>query len=206
MSDDMFGEAATTWDDNPERVRMAEEFSREVEKLFAFTPETVAMDFGCGTGLIGLRLAPRVKKLYMVDSSQAMLAVLRSKLDSENIANVVVSSAPLGKAVEKTSLDLVFSSMALHHVDDLPKLFTDMHAVMKPGAALIIGELLAEDGSFHGDKAVPHHGFVPEELAALMEERGFEVLHHHAHGMVNKPGPDGGLRQFGKFVLKACTR
>ncbi|WP_432737855.1 class I SAM-dependent methyltransferase [Maridesulfovibrio sp. FT414] len=204
MSDDAFIERAKIWDKHPELCRIADEFAAEVEKIVTFGPEDVVMDFGCGTGQVGLRFSTRVRHMVMLDTSAAMLAVLGEKLERNHIDNVEVISKPLpGAELSSGQMDTVFTSMALHHVENLGGLFNDIHGLLKPEGRLILGELLPEDGSYHGDEIVPHHGFNPESLKLELEENGFSVSRCYEHGVVNKPGKDSVLRQYGKFVLEA---
>ena len=202
MSQDEFTRKAKEWDSNPERKRIADEFAAAVEKAVDFTAESEVLDFGCGTGLVGLRFGKRVKSLYVLDTSAAMLDMLNAKLASEDFGNVRVIPVALHEAgLAEGSLDAIFTSMAMHHVEDLPEVLELMGKLLKKGGKLVIGELLPEDGSFHGDNVVPYNGFEPDELAAKVTNAGFSAVQHHEHGIYNKPDKEGVVRQYGTFVL-----
>lgn len=204
MSHDKFFEKAKEWDKHPERLRVADEFAAKVEKLVTFTPQSEVLDFGCGTGAIGLRFGKRVKTLFLLDTSEAMLGLLNGKIENNDFGNVQVISVPLQEAgLSAGKMDVILTSMALHHIEDLPEIFEIMEAILKQGGQLIIGELLPEDGSFHGDEVVPHNGLSPEQLGEMLECAGFSVNGFYEHGVVNKPGKDGLLQQYEKFVLEA---
>ncbi len=204
MNHDEFVRKADKWDSNPERLRVADEFAAEVEKLVEMNPQSEILDFGCGTGLVGLRFAKRVKTLYMLDTSTAMLGILEEKLADRDFGNVQVISDSLQEAgLPEEKIDAVFTSMAMHHVKDVPEVLVAINAVLKKGGQLIIGELLPEDGSFHGENPVAAKGFKPEEFAALLEKAGFIVVQHYNHGLMSKPDKDAVLRQYEKFVLEA---
>ena len=202
MSHDEFITKANKWDSNPERRRIADEFSAEVEKAVDFSSDSEVLDFGCGTGLVGLRFGKKVKTLYALDTSEAMLGMLHAKLENEDFGNVRVLSVPLHEAgIPEKYLDAIFTSMAMHHVEGLPEVLELMCRLLKGGGKLIVGELLPEDGSFHGDNVVPYNGFEPDELAAMVTEAGFSAVSHHAHGIYSKPDKEGVVRQYGTFVL-----
>lgn len=207
MSDDAFIAVAEEWDRHPGRCRIADEFVAEVERLISFNPQQVVLELGCGTGLVGLRFASRTKSMLMLDTSESMLAVLNRKIRSNGLGNVQVIAAPVQEAgLSAGTLDAVFSSMALHHMDDLQEVLCSVKDLLKPGGQFVIGELLPEDGSFHADEAVPHNGFDPALLGEMLESSGFAVNRHYENGIINKPGKDGRLRHYGKFVLEACRK
>lgn len=204
MSNDEFTRKAKEWDSNPERVRVADEFAAEVEKIADLNSQSEVLDFGCGTGLVGLRFSPQVKKLYMLDTSEAMLGMLQSKLAGGDFGNVEVVSVSLQDAkIPEDRLDAIFTSMAMHHVEDMPEVLASMKLILKKGGKLIIGELLPEDGSFHGENYVPYKGFEPEGLAGMLKEAGFTVVQHFELGLMKKADKDGVMHKYGRFVLEA---
>ncbi|WP_320006118.1 class I SAM-dependent methyltransferase [Maridesulfovibrio sp.] len=202
MFHDKFIIKAKEWDSNPERLRIIDEFAAEVEKEVDFSKDSEVLDFGCGTGLVGLRFGKKVKTLYALDTSEAMLGMLQAKLENEDYGNVRVLSVSMHESgIPENSLDAIFTSMAMHHVADLPDVLQQMVRLLKSGGKLIVGELLPEDGSFHGDNVVPYNGFEPDELAAMVTKAGFSAVSHHAHGIYSKPDKEGVVRQYGTFVL-----
>ncbi len=54
---DYFSEKAKAWDAQPMREAMAQAFIAELARLAPAGPGTDALEFGAGTGLIGLKLA-----------------------------------------------------------------------------------------------------------------------------------------------------
>lgn len=204
MSKDAFVESAKVWDQRSEITRMAAEFKSEIEKNYTFKKDSVALDFGCGTGLIGLPLAPKVQKMFMLDNSSSMLSVLQDKIKESGLENIIVSNSPLRETtMPGNTVDLIVSFMALHHIDDINALFSDMNFALKNGGSVILGDLLTEDGSFHGDQPVPHNGFDPEELVRILSTNGFNNPRFFQNGVVSKQNQDGSLKQYGKFVLMA---
>ena len=72
--------------------------------------------------------------------------------------------------------DLIFTSMVLHHIEDVPALLSLFAAWCAPGGRLAIADLEAEDGTFHSDMTgVMHKGFDRNELASLIESAGFTI-------------------------------
>jgi len=83
-----FDKEAATWDENPGRVKMANNVANTILDAISLKNTMKVLDFGCGTGLLTLRLQPFVASITAVDSSAGMLEVLNRKIESQNITNI----------------------------------------------------------------------------------------------------------------------
>jgi len=83
-----FDKEAAAWDENPARVRLADDVAAAISRQVPVNTAMDALDFGCGTGLLTLRLASLVRSITGVDSSQGMLDVLAVKVARGNLTNV----------------------------------------------------------------------------------------------------------------------
>ena len=173
-----FDKASETWDEKPQRRLLAEAVTLAIAESVNLHRAWQVLEYGCGTGLCGLQLAPEVAHLTAVDTSAGMLEELRRKsrdLGVENVTPILISpdSWPLPAA----AFDLVFSSMVLHHVAETHALLQNFQQALKPGGFLAIADLKKEDGTFHDDPAgVAHHGFDPQALINKLERLGFSAL------------------------------
>jgi ubiquinone/menaquinone biosynthesis C-methylase UbiE len=95
-----------------------------------------ALDYGCGTGLVTLRLQPLVRTIVGADSSSGMLGVLTAKTTKQHLTNVQTRLVDFehGEKIEG-KFHLVMSSMTLHHVQDTARLFEQWHALLLPEEA-----------------------------------------------------------------------
>jgi ubiquinone/menaquinone biosynthesis C-methylase UbiE len=204
---DAFTEKAHTWDDNPARVAVAEAFFEAALPLAGSTAHGEVLDFGCGTGLLGLRFAPLARQVHMLDNSPAMLGVLRQKIAAQGLTNV---TPHLGEwehlGLPAGSMHLIVSLNMLHHVADVPAVLAEMRRLCAPGGQIIVGDLLREDGSFHGPEAAAHNGFDVGELSAQFEAAGLSVLHTAQHHSIRKPDAHGVPREYPQFLLQARPR
>ena len=66
-------------------------------------------EYGCGTGLVGLALAPQLLTLTAVDTSSGMLEVLTRKIASDNISNVTLLRLDLLTEPLAEKFDLIFA-------------------------------------------------------------------------------------------------
>ncbi|MEO6778240.1 MAG: methyltransferase domain-containing protein, partial [Gemmatimonadaceae bacterium] len=74
-----FNTIASEWDSNPGRVLMAQTVAQAMRAALSPTGEERALEFGAGTGLVTLLMAPSLAHVTALDSSQGMLDVLRQK-------------------------------------------------------------------------------------------------------------------------------
>lgn len=203
---DTFAQKAKMWDSNPQVMALADLFSAELDKIVPDHSGLAILEFGCGTGLVGLRYAEKAGSLDMVDASPAMLDVLRTK-DEARASHVTVHEGTLstlvGRAVAPESADWIISNMALHHVEDIPGLLGDLHRLIKPGGRLTVGELESEPGTFHAPDVVPHNGFDPCELSRLFEKGGFTLNKTHTFLTMPREDIDGVTRTYSAVILDA---
>jgi trans-aconitate methyltransferase len=82
---------------------------------------------------------------------------------------------PLAALPPDDGLDLVYSAMTLHHIEDVAGLFRRLAPLLAPAGQVAVADLCSEDGSFHGEMEVPHRGFSEEELAAFGAGAGLRL-------------------------------
>ncbi len=198
-----FDKEAATWDEEPRRVKLAHDVADTLIREVKLTPVMDALDYGCGTGLVTLRLQPHVRTITGADSSKGMIAVLQQKVKKQGLKNVRAQLVDfeLGERVTGT-FHLIVSSMTLHHVCDPAVLFGEFHALLQLGGCLCIADLDKEDGSFHGDNTgVLHFGFDRKELKELLGKAGFHDVRDTIAATVVKEIEGKGKKEFPVFLL-----
>ena len=199
-----FDKAATSWDEEPRRVRLAGNVAAAIIDTIHPDRTMDALDFGCGTGLITLLLQPHVKSIVGADSSRGMLEVLEQKVRERGLVNVRTAFCEFDQGNRPAGrFHLIVSSMTLHHVPDLAQLFALFHDLLLPGGVLGIADLDAEDGSFHDDSTgVHHHGFDRDKIASLLSTAGFvECRNCTADTIVKGSAP--ATREYPVFLITA---
>jgi len=179
---DTFVAKANEWD-NPQRMAMTKKFVDELLKNVSPESNWKALEIGAGTGLIGLQILPFVSKVVFEDTSESMLNVLKQKLNGDE--NVEILHGEVSDYKNK-DLDLVFSSMAFHHIEDIEGIIHHLSSIVKPCGWIVIADLVTEDGSFHGFEPMPHLGFDTDVLKVRFERTGFEVKSVYVYSKVSK--------------------
>jgi ubiquinone/menaquinone biosynthesis C-methylase UbiE len=198
-----FNKEAALWDANPGPVKLANDVADAIIRETVPSPGMDVLDFGCGTGLVTLRLQPRVRSIIGADSSPGMLSVLKNKIKAQGLTNVRTQLVDFEKGGRiDGKFHLIASSMTLHHVPDTVALFRQWHGLLLPGGVLAAADLDTEDGSFHGNNAgVFHLGFGREHLKRLLQETGFSDVRDVTAATVTRDAEGGGKREFPVFLI-----
>ncbi|MCX6179921.1 MAG: class I SAM-dependent methyltransferase [Chlorobiales bacterium] len=207
-SPDKFNREASQWDENPQRRAVALEVAKAI--IAATNPKNTmsALEFGCGTGLVTMEIAPLVKSLAAIDTSREMLFVLKEKIRTSGIENIEVSStnlsSPSESAFNEKSFDLIYSSMTLHHIDDTAGFIIRIANLLSPGGIVALADLDLEDGFFHDDPLEKvHHGFDREALTDLLKAAGLEPLSFETIYTFNKTNRSGVAAVYPVFLVTA---
>ena len=102
-----------------------------------FNPSnSVAGDFGAGSGRWSSRLAPYFSLLYALEPSEGASAVLRKKFTGD--PKIVVLQETVGvNSIPVGSLDLAMSLGVLHHIPDTALAIKDVARSIKPGGVFL---------------------------------------------------------------------
>ncbi|MCG9682696.1 malonyl-ACP O-methyltransferase BioC [Vibrio sp. Isolate23] len=136
-----FGKAANTYDSHAA-------FQREVgERLLERLPQNLfgktVLDLGCGTGYFSEKLRERGALVICCDLSQQMLNKAKERCGSERVKYQQADAESL--PFRDSSVDYVFSSLALQWCENLSLPLREMRRVIKPQGKAYFSTLL--DGS-----------------------------------------------------------
>jgi len=175
-----FDQKAAGWDTEMRQRRteiLSSELGGEIDALPGSVVEV--MEYGCGTGLVGLSVADRFDQLTLADSSTEMIRIVREKLETTGRTNARAICVDYTKGDSPDQdYDLIFLSMAMHHVTDVRALLSVFRDAMRSGAALMIIDLFPVDKKFHSGETdfAGHHGFDPEILGRDLSALGFSRI------------------------------
>jgi ubiquinone/menaquinone biosynthesis C-methylase UbiE len=200
-----FDKGSKQWDADLSRVKLADGVAGAIIREVSLSKDMNVLDFGCGTGLVTLRLQPLVGAITGADSSPGMLAVLEEKIRAQGITNIrtVLADFEKGDRIGE-KFHLIVCSMTLHHVPDTAALFRLWHEMLLPGGYLCLADLDTEDGSFHSDKTgVFHLGFDREHLKRSLHEIGFSEVRDATATSMLRDVAGKGKREFSVFLIVA---
>lgn len=201
-----FDTIAAHWDDE-RRMKRAKVIAREIMKTIGPERNRTALEFGCGTGLISMELQGFFQHITLMDSSAGMLAELSRKIKGLGITNMTTLHGDIATSdafPPFAPFDVIFSSMVLHHVEDIQAALHHIFQLLAPGGCVCIIDLMEEDGSFHAMEKDfnGHNGFNPESLCADFEKAGFRKTASHIFYTDVKPMGDKDI-PYSLFILTA---
>ncbi|KAF3986472.1 hypothetical protein FT663_04532 [Candidozyma haemuli var. vulneris] len=141
-------------------------------------PDSKIIDFACGTGAITEMLAPFIPQAEYVgiDISEDMLGKfdqtageLKKKLPELKVNSICgdVLADDFDDAALEGSADVVFSSLAFHHLHNYNVVAEKLKTFLKPGGHIVIIDMFS-------DPAKNHH--------SLLSKQGHGNHHSHSHG------------------------
>lgn len=170
-SREFFSTAAARWD------RLREELygSRASTPALAalLEPSWVVGDLGCGTGEMSAALAPWVARVIAVDAEQEMLdaaAVRLADAPRVEFRRGELEALPL----EDASLDAAVIALVLHHVADPARVLREAHRALRPGAPLVVVDMVPHDREeFRDEMGHQWLGFSERDMRRLLDDAGF---------------------------------
>jgi len=97
------------------------------------------LDIGCGAGHTAVGLALRGARVTATDGDETQLTAARQLATEQEIAVEFHHADPAELAfVRADQIDLAISVYGLSHIDDLDRVFRQVHRVLRPQAHLIV--------------------------------------------------------------------
>jgi cyclopropane fatty-acyl-phospholipid synthase-like methyltransferase len=184
---DYFAEKSKSWDMNSKRVQNAKGIAELIVNNIKLDKSMELMDFGAGTGLLSYFVAPYVEKIVAVDNSPSMLLEFQNKCGQFSCDTEVIEKDLSTDTLER-KFDGIISSMTIHHLEDIPALFSKFYTMLDEHGFIAIADLDSEDGTFHSDnEGVFHYGFDRHLLAEYAQKVGFKDVTFSLANKIAKP-------------------
>ncbi len=160
--------------DTPERIEIANVSSDAIREYLVDTKSKRAIDFGCGTGLVGMNLIDVFHSVLFLDSSQNMIHEVEHKISSSSIQN----AATLCFDFEKDSLsdlhaDYIFMAQVLLHIKDTALILSRLYGILNESGHLLIVDFNKNENIVSD---MVHNGFVQMELTDAMAQIGYRNI------------------------------
>ncbi|BCZ47730.1 S-adenosylmethionine-dependent methyltransferase [Clostridium gelidum] len=172
-----FDDVAREWD-NEKRIERAKIIANKIKTTITVGKDKSAMEFGCGTGLVSFNLHTEFKNITLIDTSKEMINVVNNKIEALNLSNINTYCEDLVQNKLNEKFDIIYSSMALHHIVDIDRLCKEFYNMLNLNGTLCIVDLNKDDGSFHKNEIGfnGHNGFSKTWLKSILEVNGFSNI------------------------------
>ncbi len=160
--------------DTSERIQIAKVSSNAIREYLVDTESKNAIDFGCGTGLVGMNLLNEFNSMLFLDTSQNMLHQIKQKISGSNIQN----AATLCFDFEKDNLsdlhaDYIFMAQVLLHINNVELILSRLYEVLNENGHLLIVDF---DKNKNIASDMVHNGFNQIELTDCMKKIGYRNI------------------------------
>ncbi len=160
--------------DTPERVQIAKVSSDAIREYLVDSKGKNAIDFGCGTGLVGINLINDFKSILFLDTSQNMISEIEQKISGFNIQNAAALCFDFEKnSLSDLSADYIFMAQVLLHINDIELVLSRLYEVLNEGGHLLIVDF---DRNEKIVSDMVHNGFDQIELAGIMTKIGYRDI------------------------------
>lgn len=174
-----FDDVAREWDDE-KRINRAKIIADKIKATVEIEKNKLVMEFGCGTGLVSFSLCDEFKNITLIDTSKEMINIVNSKIKTLNLKNMNACCDNLANVKANEKFDLIYSSMALHHIIDVNELCKIFYDIINSNGTLCIVDLNKDDGRFHKNEIGfnGHNGFSKTWLKNILEVNGFSDIRY----------------------------
>jgi ubiquinone/menaquinone biosynthesis C-methylase UbiE len=160
--------------DTPERIQIAKVSSNAIREYLGDAKSKNAIDFGCGTGLVGMNLLNDFQSILFLDTSQNMIHQIKQKISRFNIQNADTLCFDFEKdSLSDLHIDYIFMAQVLLHIKDFKSVLLKLYDVLNPGGHLIIIDFDKNDEIVSD---MVHSGFDQEMLTDIMLNIGYKSI------------------------------
>jgi ubiquinone/menaquinone biosynthesis C-methylase UbiE len=199
-----FDTVAQDWDRNQVHIKRTKAIAAAIKEMIKPDKKSVALEFGAGTGLLSFALKNNFSHITLMDSSAEMIKATMEKVVYSGNKHLVPLFFDLEKKnYKETKFDVIFSQMALHHVQDIEKIIISFKKLLNKGGKLALADLYTEDGTFHDFLFEGHRGFDPLFLIALLRKNGFKNTLHKKVFTIKKDIGEATIKQYPVFLITA---
>jgi ubiquinone/menaquinone biosynthesis C-methylase UbiE len=156
--------------------RQQEENTELSLRLLEVAPGSVVADIGAGSGYYSSRLARMVGpsgRVYANDIQQAMLDIVRSRIERERIPNIeLVLGTTTDPRLPRAAVDLAIMVDVYHEFSEPQVMLRRIRESLKPGGRLILLEYRGEDPRV---PILPAHKMTVAQAKTEVEAEGFSL-------------------------------
>ena len=167
--------------DSTERDR--DQKPSQVIEALRVKPGMAVADLGSGSGYFTRRFVEAVTDtgmVYAIDVEPEMLAYAKDSIVHMHVPYTAefILARPDSTKLPFESVDLLFVSNTIHHLENRSKYFSDLRSSLKPGARVAIIDFYPDDRS--GELGFPKHHLVSREtIVKELTDAGYRLDREH---------------------------
>jgi len=172
-----------------------EEVLKRLDRRGVLQKSMNLVELGAGDGYFSRILSKKVRKVLAVDISSNMLMELERKAEEEGLTNIYTVEADCcDLPIEDESVDMVFSYMFLHHVEEPILAIKEMNRILRPG-----GRVFLADYREHSNAELKEEmhdiwqGFSINDLKGWFKKAGFKNILFDTVNNKHKNSGDNGI-------------
>lgn len=180
---DMFDGYAKMWNNFSFVQENAKNFLKYITEKIKLNKYLTVMDFGCGTGILGLSLINNVKKVIFLDSSKGMIKQVQRGILEKKVLNYEIIEGDIN-IYKGDRIDLILVANVFHHIEDINSVINKFSKILRKRGKALVVDLVETSEDFHGGTA-PHNGFKPENVVKLFKNNGFSNVKYESFYDIN---------------------
>lgn len=159
--------------DTEERMQIAKIIADNIKEQIFDGQNKSVIDFGCGTGLVGLELVNDVKEITFVDASPNMIEEVNKKIEKLNVKNAKTLACDVMVDDVCIKADYVIISQTLLHIKDVNTILCRLREMLNVDGHIIIVDFDKNNDIVSDDV---HNGFDRDEIIKEVSEIGFDSI------------------------------
>jgi ubiquinone/menaquinone biosynthesis C-methylase UbiE len=160
--------------DTSERIQIAKVSSDAIREYLVDAKSKKAIDFGCGTGLVGMNLLNDFNSMLFLDTSQNMINQIKQKISDLNIQNADTLCFDFEKEDQSDlHADYIFMVQVLLHINDVELILSRLYDVLNAGGHLLIVDFNKNEEIVSD---MVHNGFDQVKLTDIMTKIGYRNI------------------------------
>jgi Methylase involved in ubiquinone/menaquinone biosynthesis len=160
--------------DTSERIQIAKVVANAIREYLIDAKGKSAIDFGCGTGLVGMNLINDFNSILFLDTSQNMLNQIKQKISGSNIQNAATLCVDFEKeSFSDLHADYIFMAQVLLHIKNFELVLSRLYEILNKNGHLLIVDF---DKNEKVVSDMIHNGFDQIELADSMTKIGYRNI------------------------------
>jgi ubiquinone/menaquinone biosynthesis C-methylase UbiE len=160
--------------DTSERIQIAKVSSDAIREYLVDAKSKNAIDFGCGTGLVGMNLLSDFNSILFLDTSQNMINQIKQKISDFNIKNVDTLCFDFEKeCLSDLHVHYIFMAQVLLHINDVELVLSRLYDILNIGGHLLIVDFNKNEEIVSD---IVHNGFDLKNLTDIMAKIGYRDI------------------------------